>query len=78
MVCESGEIICQGQMGVDLLHTDAKDYSTSPPTLMTQEQRVDFAVSQVVENLRRMLKIKEAGETDGDLVLAKLQGMILE
>lgn len=69
------EIIDNGEMVVDLINIDALDYSQSPPVLMTQEQRIQLVVSQVQENLKRMLSLQDAGETDGDEAIKALDGM---
>jgi hypothetical protein len=71
----SDNVIDQGNMGVDLVNTDMLDYSQSPPVLMTQAQRVQVVVDQVTENLKRTLNLQDAGETDGDVVVAALNGM---
>lgn len=75
MLDEADRLLETGTMTVDVVPCGTLDYSQSPAVEMTQEQRIQLTVAQVVENLSRQLKQKEAAETDGDLVVQALHGL---
>ena len=75
MINEKMEELENGQMGIDLVHTNALDYSHSPPIPYTQEQRIQIIVSQVVDSLKRQLHLNDAGEVDGDIAVSALDGL---